>query len=138
MAASRTTLAGLPRALGFGSSLSFAAILAAGVASPAAADTFPGAGLLLADDAIHTYCLTSSFVLEEHKLVPEYAMYWLDQTTQNADLQWRRHTTHDVGHINAAYLAPFSDGRLVGVRGRGSRYAGWRLRRTVGCERSGP
>lgn len=52
---------------------------------PAAADTFPGAGLLLADDAIHTYCLTSSFFLEEHKLVPEYAMYWLDQTTQMSD-----------------------------------------------------
>ena len=53
---------------------------------PVSADTFPGNyDHRVADDFIHTYCLTSSFVLEEHKLVPEYAMYWLNQTTDMTD-----------------------------------------------------
>lgn len=39
----------------------------------------------VADDSIHTYCLTSTYVLEEHKLVPEYAMFTLDDTTDMSD-----------------------------------------------------
>jgi len=75
------------RGLGRGGILVVTAIMALGLASPAAADTFPGNyDLRLADDAIQTYCLTSTFFLEEHKVVPEYAMYWLDQTTQMSDM----------------------------------------------------
>lgn len=52
----------------------------------ALANVFPGNNdRRVADDSIHTYCLTSTFVMEEHKLVPEYAMYWLDQTTDLSD-----------------------------------------------------
>jgi hypothetical protein len=75
-----------------GRSRRHAAILAFALASvlgPVAivtANTFPNNyDHRVADDAIHTYCLTSSYVLEEHKVVPEYAMYWLDATTDMSD-----------------------------------------------------
>lgn len=66
--------------------LAIAGLVLAWPAGFAAADTFPGNyDHRVADDAIHTYCLTSSFALEDHKQVAEYAMYYLDETTDMSD-----------------------------------------------------
>lgn len=63
-------------------------ILALSVASPSAAlaDVFPNNyDQRVADDSVQTFCNTSSMSLEEYKVVAEYAMYWLDATTDMSD-----------------------------------------------------
>ena len=71
----------------------------------------------VADDYIHTYCLTASFSLEEHKQVPEYAMYWLDATTSMVDQAQSCLGYTDVWWYKANLAAGYRGERLCAVVG---------------------
>ena len=86
--------------------------------STVAADSFPdNYDHRVADDSIQTYCLTSSFVSEEHKQVAEYAMYWLDQTTDMSDQTQSCLNYTDVWWYKADLPAGYRGQRVCAVVG---------------------
>lgn len=80
------------------------------------ADTFPGnADHRVADGSVHTYCPTSSFVFEEKKQVAEYAMYYLDATTDMSDSAGSCQNSTDVWWFNANLTGSLRGSRVCAV-----------------------